>query len=224
MEKEVNVVEYISTFQGEGPDSGKRCQLVRFKGCNRRCEWCDTRSIITLASETPLELSKIQSDLDNERAGLMVTGGEPTYGDNLKKTLTLLNNLHYQFANVETNGFNLVGLIRKTKLETLPFVKFIYSPKLDTFNDLTEAVSTFTEVSVSPNVFFKVVFDPTWEQYMIKEFLDHVNSNSLNYRTYLMPQGKTKDEVLVNTQATIDMANRYLVNFTTRSHIINEFA
>ena len=38
-----NIIEKFLSINGEGPASGELSTFIRFKGCNLRCRWCDTK-------------------------------------------------------------------------------------------------------------------------------------------------------------------------------------
>ncbi len=51
MQNIVRAIEVFITYQGEGPDSGQRMLLVRYKRCNRNCPWCDTEVKMRISHE-----------------------------------------------------------------------------------------------------------------------------------------------------------------------------
>jgi 7-carboxy-7-deazaguanine synthase len=68
--------EILHTILGEGTDAGLRCALVRTRGCNLKCRWCDTPQ----EGIAPRELScdEILGIVLGTGARLvLVTGGEP---------------------------------------------------------------------------------------------------------------------------------------------------
>lgn len=52
---ETNVVEIMSSIQGEGLYVGCRQLFVRFQGCNLKCKYCDTANSIVKAEECIIE-------------------------------------------------------------------------------------------------------------------------------------------------------------------------
>jgi len=54
-----NVVEIISSIQGEGAHVGCRQIFIRFGGCNRRCQYCDTRNA---RQTTPVGRAQVHQD------------------------------------------------------------------------------------------------------------------------------------------------------------------
>jgi len=110
MSKEVKLIENFLSWQGEGPDSGRSMIILRFKTCNLNCSWCDTAVKMRISAEAPYKLSDIQKTIYKSKAGILVTGGEPTVKKHFTSTVMLLNELDFPVANVESNGCALYEL------------------------------------------------------------------------------------------------------------------
>lgn len=222
MENSVKLVELFTSFQGEGPDTGKRCLILRFKECNRNCPWCDTKAKMVDSEETIYNLNEIQRVVSGEKSGLLITGGEPTFSNNFQQTLTLLNELKYPFANVESNGYQLAELVKTVSVVKRSGIRFMYSPKIFTPDDLAEAIGKTNYLATQSDVFVKLVYDKTKTE-LLHVYLDHINKIKLNNRVYLMPQGTSRDELLRDTRGVLNAAERFKVNFSSREHIIYGF-
>jgi len=127
-EKTVKLIECFNTFQGEGPDSGQAMTILRVKYCNLSCPWCDTQVKMRISMEAPHSLKEIQENISQNRTGILLTGGEPTINKHFDDTLSLINDLEYPIANVESNGYNLLELIEKA--DPTKNVHYMYSPKI----------------------------------------------------------------------------------------------
>ena len=64
----VKLIESCITWQGEGPDSGRRMLMLRFKRCNRNCSWCDTQVRMRNAMESDYSLHDLQLIIDQYNA------------------------------------------------------------------------------------------------------------------------------------------------------------
>jgi organic radical activating enzyme len=223
MEKQVKLIENFVSWQGEGPDSGTTMIILRFKTCNKKCPWCDTSVKMRISSEAPYLLSDIQNTVYERAAGLLITGGEPTVDRHFDECVALLNDLTYPMANVETNGYNLTGLIKEVD-PTKP-VKFIYSPKIFTANDGAQAREILKEVEMTPNLFVKMVYEPDNDYSML--FLNHIVEEAPSLvkrqRVWLMPKGTTRVDLIRNAGPVFDACEKYNFNFSSRSHIIFGF-
>jgi organic radical activating enzyme len=223
-EFKVKLIEVFNTWQGEGPDKGRSVLLLRFKYCNKQCPWCDTLVKMRITPEAEYKLSDLQQIVDETYCGLLITGGEPTFNNHFDDTLTLLNRMNYPFANVESNGLALKRLMAETSKDVLEKVKFIYSPKIFNQADLEEAMMKTDELVWSPQVYIKVVYDGNE---FVEKYLNFIHKTSFSsdvfQRVYLMPEGKTREELLENAATVFDLCERYRVNFSSRDHIIYGF-
>ncbi len=80
----MNLSEIYTSTQGEGPNTGRMTQFVRFAGCNMRCPgWpCDTQfaiepSIWKKEAQLGLEPHQVFEQLDAWPKHICLTGGEP---------------------------------------------------------------------------------------------------------------------------------------------------
>jgi len=141
---EIKIVQIIKTVQGEGKYSGIPCIMIRFKGCNLKCPWCDTKwandsdGEYILSSETEQSIISTIIELSKNETGIQVidhiviTGGEPLIHINNIHFQTFIEDLKIKFKIVqfETNGSLFMNII-KSKLFMGPGYHFNISPKLD---------------------------------------------------------------------------------------------
>lgn len=224
MEKSVKLIENFVSWQGEGPDSGQTMIILRFKTCNLKCPWCDTAVKMRISAEAPHTLSSIQKTIYEKRAGLLITGGEPTVNRHIDETAMLLNELDYPIANVESNGFQLEKLIDMVDLSGKP-VTFIYSPKF--FNLGSDGLAPIfkkTEKLLGcDNVIVKVVYE---SKPMVTSYLEWL-TNQIDIedagKVWLMPEGTNRTDLIRNAEGVFNACERYKFNFSSRSHIIFGF-
>jgi organic radical activating enzyme len=214
----VNLIECINTWQGEGVDTGQRMLLCRFKYCDRHCSWCDTLVKMRAEQELEMPLSKLQEILDKEKTGLMITGGEPTFSNQLTQTIAMLNNLTYPVANVETNGLGLLELIKE--VDPNKNVHYSYSPKVFNDEDYEEALDLAMQLASNSNVYMKVVYA---NEQIIYDFLKAVVKVFPSNRIYLMPNGKNKETMFSNAQDVFDKAEEFKTNVSSRMHLVYDF-
>lgn len=218
MMNSVRLIENFVTWQGEGPDSGKRMVLLRFKTCNRTCPWCDTAVKMRVSAEAEYTIEDIQKQIKDNNAGLMITGGEPTVDRHFDETVFLLNALDYSIANVETNGYRLFDLV--TCIDSVKNINYILSPKIFSKKDLEFYIKMAVTLGGMPNVFIKMVYEGTREN---DEFLTHISSFFPSNRLWLMPEGTIKDVLIRNSEKVFDVCEKYNCNFSSRNHIIYGF-
>jgi len=222
-EKYVKLIENFTSFQGEGPDCGQAMIILRFKTCNMKCPWCDTAVKMRICAEAPYRLSDIQETINKTRSGILVTGGEPTVDRHIDDAVTLLNELDYPIANVESNGYNLEELIRRSNKSRN--IHFIFSPKIFNDKDFDPARNKTINLLDCDNVYIKIVYE---DNELIREFcgwLSNTISNRSRYydKIWLMPEGVTRADLIRNSEKVFDACEEYRFNFSTRSHIIYGF-
>ena len=220
--KSVKLIENFVSWQGEGPDSGRTMIILRFKTCNLNCPWCDTSVKMRISAEAPYELQDIQETINEKKAGLLITGGEPTVQKHFKDTVTLLNELVYPVANVETNGYQLLELIESVNPKQP--IKFIYSPKIFNANDAKAAITLTKEIFKYDNVHVKVVYQKST---FIDTYLSYLKNNlpalAWNHRLWLMPEGTNRSDLIRNAGPVFDACEKYGAGFSSRDHIIFGF-
>ena len=220
--KDIKLIEALHTWQGEGPNSGTRMLLCRVKYCNKKCKWCDTLTKMRVTQEAEYKLSDLQDQINKYNLGLMVTGGEPTIKQHFYDVVNLLNILKYHIANVETNGHNLIGLIKA--INPLKNINYIYSPKIFSEQDLKEEIEITKQIITNYNVFIKVVYENREIVNRYLEFLRYkLKDLNIIRKLYLMPMGNNKDELIKNSFEVFDACEKYDCNFTSRDHIIYNF-
>jgi len=219
--KTVRLIECFNfTWQGEGPDSGKKMLLLRFKRCNRNCKWCDTKVKMRMVEEAEYPINDLQKMIEDNNLGVMVTGGEPTFGNNLPGAINIINGTKAHIYNVETNGLQLEELIKNVNPSRN--IKYILSPKVFTSNDKDFYIDLVSKVKDNSNVFIKLVYEsdsPLLEIFIMESLKLGFNSN----RIWLMPQGTTRDELIKNSPCVFDACERHRINFSSRNHVMYEF-
>jgi len=221
MDKTVTLIENFCSYQGEGPDSGQAMIILRFKTCNRKCPWCDTAVKMRISAEAPYKIQDIQKTIYETRSGLLITGGEPTVPRHIEEAAMLLNALEYPIANVETNGYDLLGLYERVHDQRN--IHFIYSPKIFHSGDLEAAMELTNQILDYDNIFIKVVYEEEPLVHTYLEYLTSVIDKSKCHKVWLMPEGVTRPDLIQNSEKVFDACERYKFNFSSRNHIIFGF-
>lgn len=222
----IKAIEVIKTWQGE-IFSGQRVLLIRFSDCNRNCSYCDTRVKIQNFVEGEYLIQDIQSIVTQNDLDLLITGGEPTIQKNIGYTKQLLENIVCRNKYVETNGCNLLDV---ANCNFKGNVKYIYSPKDYDNKGLNECLKFLQNIPEEKLIIKIVHGDNNISEYFLSEILRQYNifKNVYNKEIskpiiYIMPEGKTKDEIMRSAKDAFKIANKYGVNITTRLHLIHDF-
>lgn len=228
--------EIFDTIQGEGRNIGSPVVFARLSGCNLQCSWCDTPYTWafndTLAArhdegktykkEEEQVLVSVGDAIDYITGyplkRLVVTGGEPMLQQKgiveLAKGLRGRHSDHW--IEVETNG-----TIAPTA-DTLEAVdQFNVSPKLENSGNSEakrrkdHAMRIFVE---SGKADFKFVVATTADMLEILELKDRYDIPP--ERVFLMPEGRTPEEVEDKQLELVEIAKQLNFNVTTRLHVL----
>ncbi len=219
----IKLVENFKSFQGEGPDCGKSMLILRFKYCDRvenkkPCNFCDTILKMRITNESESKIEDIQKIIDNTSSGILITGGETTYEIHIENCISLINNLNYPIANIETNGYDIQKLL--SKIDKNKNVKVIYSPKFFNNDELSKEIDKTKQIYRDKRIYIKIVAE---EKDIIRRYLRNIQNLNINDRVYLMPQGKTRKELISNSPIVFDLADEFNMNFSSRDHIMFDF-
>ena len=234
-QKDIPLIEKIMTWQGEGCNAGKRMLLVRFKYCNCHCPFCDTWTKMGELEEELFSLDDIINDIKKQSIeNLMITGGEPTLGNkregkrsNFDSTIDMLTYVPFEYADVETNGYNIEDLLHKSikimSFQTNKKINISYSPKFFKDSDIDEAIKKCQYLTLyKPYVpVLKVVVGTELsDAFVYKIVTDKIyDPNSL----YLMPLGATNEELQQSFPNVVKMAEALKCNISGRMHLTHNF-
>jgi len=249
--RKFHFIEVFDTWQGEGPDTGKACVLVRFKECNRckgidifgcagpvkPCPWCDTMVKMRVYEESEYTIEQINRKTGENKL-LLITGGEP--GFYMKETLSLILLCKATSINVETNGMNLQIMLQTLTLEKKPRKKrvaFMYSPKIFSDSDLSynlhmvNLIASYFDPEYnkkvgnrSVEIYLKLVYGPKEkEDPRIEIYLKEITKIIPSNKIWIMPEGGTTKDLLSNFPVAVDKAEELNCNISPRLHLMYNF-
>ena len=83
MSKELPIVEYFHSLQGEGTHVGRSAFFIRLAGCNVKCTWCDTKESWSTESHAQYSVQSLAQEaveaMKKGAAFIVLTGGEPLH-------------------------------------------------------------------------------------------------------------------------------------------------
>jgi len=228
----LKLVEVFNTYQGEGIDAGRQMTIVRFRECDRvmnakACPFCDTMIKMRISAEAEYDF-EIINNMVKKTGGLMITGGEPGYSNNLEVTKILLSECCWDIVNIETNGCNINELIsfineleKNHSYDISKTIRVMYSPKFFNSDEVRDEIIKTKEIINDPHLYIKVV--DTGDE-LIKEYLHEIVLLSKRKdQIWVMPEGTNRDNLIKNSSHTMDIIEEYGVNFSSRNHIIFGF-
>jgi 7-carboxy-7-deazaguanine synthase len=223
--------EEFLTVQGEGRFTGAPSYFIRTSGCNLRCWWCDTPYTShspegNLTSLDPL----IERTLASGARHVVITGGEPMLFPEQVAYLIDRLRAHGVISTVETNGTIYDERVRPDLWSVSPKLpsaeptqaQFPASALATHRRNHTEAaIPRLVEEAMKPTyamVQFKfVVVTPADVEEVLNFRQRHGIPDSL---VWLMPEGRTREEVIEKSPWVVEECKRHGFNFCMRVHTL----
>ena len=198
-----NVIEKFLSINGEGIRQGHLCTFIRFKGCNLRCEYCDSKY-----SFDPTESAEIMTGEEiveyckkNGSSMVMLAGGEPMVQDGIVDIIEALCENGFS-VEIETNGSIDISKVAQIK-DNRPCITLDYKTSasgmekynlFSNYNYLTKSDSVkfvvgsiadldkMVEVVNNYNLLQKsnVLISPVWGQIEPVQIVNYMKENKLN--------------------------------------------
>lgn len=240
--KTLPIVEVYRCIQSEGSRIGRPTIAIRTTGCTHRCYfgeggWCDSWYTSIHPEKGQFNFNDIVKIYDenphvNE---MMLTGGSPTMHPALVNELTHFANERNIIITIETEGSAFVetdypiGIISLSPKfnNSIPVVgavtpagKTVDERFIKTHNRYrlnTESIKRM--ISYHSDYHYKPVWDGTDKN--LKEIEDYrVELNIPKDKTYIMPAGDTRDQLIKMYPLVFNMCAEHGYNMTGRDHII----
>jgi 7-carboxy-7-deazaguanine synthase len=240
--KKQGIIELYRCIQSEGSRFGRPTIAVRTTGCTHRCYfgeggWCDSWYTSIHPEKAIFSFNDIIRIYDENPhiKEMMLTGGSPTMWPALVNELTHFANERDILITIETEGshfiatdfpLGLVSLSPKFNNSvpvlgvTTPQGKIVDQKMIDQHNKFrmnTVAIKQMMEYHTDYH--FKPVWDGTEENlFDIEEMRQYLEIPK--DKTYIMPAGDTREELIKMYPIVFDMCAEYGYNMTGRDHII----
>lgn len=121
----MKLVEKFISINGEGPRAGEPAVFIRFKGCNLRCSYCDTRW--ACEEDCPYEEQSPSEIYEYIRStgitNVTITGGEPLLQPEMLELLSILvkKDSTGSGKNICSDGDNRVEIETNGSIDLKPF-------------------------------------------------------------------------------------------------------
>jgi 7-carboxy-7-deazaguanine synthase len=241
-DKVLPIVELYRCVQSEGSRFGRPTIAVRTTGCTHRCffgegGWCDSWYTSIHPEKGVFTFNDIIAIYDEnpQVREMMITGGAPTMHPALMEELTLFASKRGIITTIETEGshfietsmpFDVVSLSPKfsnsvPKLgATTPLGSIVDQKMIDQHNKFRLHKENIAKmIKYHHDYHYKPVWDGTEENLKeIEEF--RVELNIPKHKTYIMPAGDTREELIKMYPIVFEMCAEYGYNMTGRDHII----
>lgn len=235
----IPLIDLISTYQGEGPNAGRKMVLSRFKYCNKKCPFCDTWKMMEKQECSYYRMEDIEEMLKSS-PNLMITGGEPTikskYPNSKEKggisqydfTMLMAENLDYDYLDIETNGLHIIDLYNDISKLPSKNINISWSPKFISKEDYGDNIVKLIHIVDSDplrqkHVTIKIVIGKEMDDYIrfATEAIEKYKFNSNNM--YLMPEGVNLEGINNSFPVVLNLANKLHCNISSRLHVVHNF-
>lgn len=236
LENQPGVPEIFDTIQGEGRNLGRPVVFARLSDCNLTCSWCDTPQTWAFTEkraalhdtgevydkaveQTYIEIGDAVRNIDGYPIKrLVITGGEPLMQQAGIAELVkgLRQDQEDYWVEIETNGTipptkELQGLVNQFNISP----KLANSGNSEKKRRKSKALETFSQM---PNADFKFV---VFGENDLPEILELVEEYNIPHdRVFLMPEGRTEEEVKQHQIELVELAKKENFNVTTRLHVL----
>ncbi len=100
----MQVIEKFVSINGEGLKQGELALFIRFKGCNLRCSFCDTKYSFEHPVYTEESIEEIVAYAKKQNVkNITLTGGEPLIQEGINELIIALRKEGFR-VEIETNG------------------------------------------------------------------------------------------------------------------------
>jgi len=216
----VNQIFY--SLQGEGFLAGVPSAFVRLPGCPLRCKWCDTKYAWDETAGAHYSIEKIvQTVQQTQSKFVVITGGEPMINPDLPQLVQKLK-ASDRHITIETAGIAFIP--------ALPCDLMSISPKLSNstpddpelaavHEDSRLDIAVLRELIDNYKYQLKFVVDSKDDLPEIQQTLEEIGNVDLE-KVMLMPQAKTRDELLAKSPMVADICKRTGFTFCHRLHVL----
>jgi len=218
----MRISETFYSLQGEGRLAGVASVFVRLAGCPLRCRWCDTKYAWDASAGTDCTTEKIINTIEQWPCSyVVITGGEPMVEPGLPELARKAADRDKHIT-IETAGIAFVP--------DLPCDLMSISPKLSNSTPEDAKLAALHEDSrLDTAVLRKLVESYEYQLKFIVESeadLDEIEQtiekigNVDPDRVMLMPQARTRDELLAKSPMVAEMCKRTGFAFGQRLQIL----
>jgi len=236
------IIELYRCVQSEGSRFGRPTIAVRTTGCTHRCYfgeggWCDSFYTSIHPEKAQFSFNDIIKIYDENPhiKEMMLTGGSPTMWPKLVNELTHFANERDILITIETEGshflatdypLDLISLSPKFSNSnpvvgvTTPQGAIVDEKMIQQHNKFRlnhDAISQTLEYHIDYH--YKPVWDGTEENLAEIEAF-RVRHNIPKHKTFIMPAGDTREELIKMYPIVFDMCAEKGYNMTGRDHII----
>jgi 7-carboxy-7-deazaguanine synthase len=218
----MRINEIFYSLQGEGFLAGIPSVFVRLAGCPLRCKWCDTKYGWDEMAGLYYNIDKIvQTVQQTQSKFVVITGGEPMINPDLPQLVEKLKRSG-KHVTIETAGIAFIP--------DMPCDLMSISPKLSNSTPTDPELAAIHEDSRLDTAVLgelidnyeyqlKFVVDSQEDLLEIQQTIEEIGNIDVE-KVMLMPQARTRDELIAKSPMVADMCKSTGFAFGQRLHIL----
>ncbi len=218
----MKINEIFYSLQGEGTLAGVPSVFVRLAGCPLRCRWCDTKYAWAREAGRYYSIAEIVHTVQQWPCKFVViTGGEPMINSDLPELVQKLKKGRKHIT-IETAGIAFIP--------DMPCDLMSISPKLSNstpqdselaavHEDSRLDIAVLRELIDNYKYQLKFAVDSQADLPEIRQTVEEIESVNLE-NVMLMPQARTREELLAKSPMVADMCKRTGFAFSQRLQVL----
>jgi len=218
----MRVIEIFYSLQGEGFLAGVPSVFVRLAGCPLRCRWCDTQYAWDVGGGKYYSIERIADEAAKFNCRhVVVTGGEPMVNEDLPQLLRELK-AREKHITVETAGIEFIADLACDLMSISP--KLSNSVPADKLLAHRHEQARFNLAELKTLVAnydyqLKFVVDSPEDLPEIEETLEQLGDVDKG-KVMLMPQAKTRQELLEKSGMVAQLCRQFGYAFSQRLQVM----
>jgi 7-carboxy-7-deazaguanine synthase len=218
---EMVINEIFYSLQGEGLLAGVPAIFIRLAGCPLRCKWCDTKYALDPSAGEDLNVSAIIDKVEQwDCEFVVITGGEPMVNAQLPQLSAELKK-QGKHITIETAGIafieglacDLMSISPKTSNSGQTRLRLRASPRRETENQAVKQLIEHYPYQL------KFVVESPEDLPEIQQAIEQLG-NVESGRIMLMPQAKTRDELIAKAPMVAELCKQAGFVFCNRLQIL----
>jgi len=218
----MRISEIFYSLQGEGFLAGVPSAFIRLAGCPLRCRWCDTKYAWSEKAGAHYSIDKIvQTVQQSQGKFVVITGGEPMVDSDLPQLVQALKKSGRHIT-IETAGIAFIPDLVCDLMSISPKLSNSTpaDPQLAAIHEDSRLdVAVLGELIDNYDYQLKFVVDSQADLPEIQQTVEEIGNVDFE-KVMLMPQAKTRDELLAKSPMVADMCIRSGFAFSPRLHIL----
>jgi 7-carboxy-7-deazaguanine synthase len=207
------VNEIFHSIQGEGTLVGTPSVFIRLAGCPVGCVWCDTKYAWNASEGEELPIPEIVNRIVRWPCRfIVITGGEPMMNPQLPELTTALKERNKHIT-IETAGIKFIAGLACDLMSV--------SPKLSNSGKehFSAHLSSIKQLIRRYTYQLKFVVDSANDLPEIKKAIEQIGAVPAE-KVMLMPQAKTRDELIAKSPMVAQMCKEMGYVFCQRLQIL----